>query len=415
MVTLPRVAAGFLIVVCGLVTACSRGNSAEPNDTPTSSVSTSAAGSPECPESTTPEQGLCVAFGETAEEVAALISTSFREARFEAMIVGVWKDGKPVVVGALGDSMTGVAATIDMHHRIGNVSAPFLTTVFMQLVDEGVLALDDPLSKWFPDVPEAEKVTLEQLARSMSGYEHHPSNEAFLEALDEDPFRAWEPEELITFGTAGGTAFEPGTGFQFSDTNLLLLGEVIAKETGTSTHELIKERIIEPLGLDNTTSPQTAEQAEPVLHGYTDEREVWEDATYWNPSWVPYGGDMASNQRDVARWMEALAAGDLLSQEAHEELLAPVTVGLGPNTQDLYYAMGVGVTNGWVFANPSLQGYQAAVGREPDADATIVIYASRTPEADESARQDMTLFQSLGELLAPEQPPAMPSRFRSSN
>jgi hypothetical protein len=113
--------------------------------------------------------------------------------------------------------------------------------------------------------------------------------------------------------------------------------------------------------------------------------------------------------------MEALAAGDLLSQEAHEELLAPVTVGLGPNTQDLYYAMGVGVTNGWVFANPSLQGYQAAVGREPDADATIVIYASRTPEADESARQDMTLFQSLGELLAPEQPPAMPSRFRSSN
>jgi len=354
--------------------------------------------------------GLCVAPGGTAGEAANMIRKSFEENAFGAMIAGVWSNGKPVVVGALGESMTGVPATIDMVHRIGNVSAPFLTTLFLQLVDEGVLSLDDRLANWFPELPDAEVITLEQLARSMTGYAHHPSTEAFVTAFYEDPFRAWKAEELIGFGTADGTAFEPGTGWMFSDTNLLILGEVIEAETGRSTHELIEERIIRPLRLYNTTSPRTAELSEPVLHGFTDERGVWEDATYWNPTWVPYGGDMASNQKDIARWIKVLASGALLSKESRVAQLAPTTVGLGPNTEDLYYAMGFGVTNGWVFANPSLQGYRASVGHQPDANVTIVIYVTRTQQADESARQDMALFQSLGELLAPHNPPALPPR-----
>lgn len=354
--------------------------------------------------------GLCVAPGGIADEAANMIRKSFKENAFGAMIVGVWRDGKPLVVGALGESMTGVPATIDMQHRIGNVSASFLTTLFLQLVDEGVLALDDRLANWFPELPDADVITLEQLARSMTGYAHHPSTEAFVTAFYKNPFQAWKPEDLIAFGTAAGTAFEPGTDWMFSDTNLLILGEVIEAETGRSTHELIEERIIRPLRLYNTTSPQTAELSEPVLHGFTGERGVWEDATYWNPTWVPYGGDMASNQKDIARWMKVLANGTLLSKESRIAQLAPTTVGLGPNTNTLYYVMGFGVTNGWLFFNPSLQGYQASVGHQPDANITIVIYITRTPQADESARKDMTLFQSLGELLAPHNPPALPNR-----
>jgi hypothetical protein len=69
-----------------------------------------------------------------------------------------------------------------------------------------------------------------------------------------------------------------------------------------------------------------------------------------------------------------------------------------------------GVTNGWLFANPGLQGYRASVGHQPDADVTLVIFVTRKREADAESRQDMALFQSLAELLAPDNPPALSIR-----
>lgn len=316
--TLFWVAATALVLAAGTA-ACSDDEGSETSDT--TETATPAAVS--CPDGTDEDDRLCVGTSDEAEESASLIRAFFDDGDFNAVIVGVWQDEEPVVVGALGESMTDVPATVDMHHRIGNISAPFLTTVFLQLVDEGVLAIDDTLDTWYPDLPAADQITLADLARSTSGYEHHPATDGFLEAFYADPFQHWSPDELIAFGTADGTSFEPGTDWQFSDTNLLILGEVLEAATGESTHEMIRERIIEPEGLDNTTTPETALLADPVLHGFTDERGVWEEATFWNPTWVPYGGDMASNQEDVARWIEMVARGDLLPPELHEEQVGP--------------------------------------------------------------------------------------------
>ena len=392
---IPRISALALVLLM-TSTACAAPG---PEPTPSTDAST-------CVTAAEPERGLCVADDAQSRELADLIHTAFEEGRMGALVVGVWRDGQPLVTGGLGESMTGVPATVDMSHRIGNVSASFLTTLFLQLVDEGELHLDDRLSDWYPDLPGADRVTLGDLSRSTSGYRHHPATDGFLAAFDDDPFRAWDPAQLIAYGTAGGPEFTPGTDWQFSDTNLLLLGEVIRAQTGVSTHELITERILEPLGLDSTTSPSDARLAEPVLHAYTAERGVWEDATFWNPQWVPYGGDMASTQSDLATWLPALAAGELLSADALTEMTAPVTVGLGPNTDSLYYAMGLGMTNGWMFFNPSLQGYSAAVGIHPDEDVMIVMYATRRQDADQDARPEQALFVDVGTRLAPNAAPS---------
>ena len=398
---LQRLGLVIVILLVTLLAACAGPGSESDPATGTTAAT-------ECPSALTYDRGLCVADGDEAQRAAELIRSAYVDGRMGALIVGAWRGDQPVVTGALGDSMTGVPATLDMHHRIGNVSAPFITTLFMQLVDEGVLSLDDRLSQWFPEVPGSEGVTLADLTRSMSGYRHHPATKGFLKAFYADPFREWNPARLIDYGTKGGPEFPPGTDWNFSDTNMLLLGEVITKETGTSAHELITRRLIEPLGLDNTTSPTTAQQEPPVLHGFTDERGVWEDSTFWNPSWVPYGGDMASNQEDVASWLRTVASGDLLTEESFTEFMAPATVGFGPNTKNLYYAMGFGVTNGWVFCNPSLQGYSAAAGSNAGQDVTIVSYATRRKDADQDARPEQAMFVELGELLAPAQPPKVP-------
>ena len=90
---------------------------------------------------------------------------------------------------AWGESMTGVPATPDMHFRNGAVAIAYLGTLLLQLHDQGALALDDPLSTWFPDYPSADRVTPPMLISGTSGYADYVTDEGFLAALHADPFR----------------------------------------------------------------------------------------------------------------------------------------------------------------------------------------------------------------------------------
>ena len=364
---------------------------------------------PRCPSGTERTHGLCVSPTPRAQEAAAVVRTAFRNHDLGAVIAGVWRKDEPVLVGALGESLPGVPATRNMHHITGNMTASMLTTVFLQLVDEGKLALDDKLSNWFPTMPSADSITLEMLTHSTTGYAHFPADENFQKALYANPFRSWNPARLVRFALSEPLAFPPGTGWQFADTNLLILQMVIEKTTHRPMGKLLQNRVFDPLGLKNTTPAEPGALLEPVLHGYTAERGVWEDATFWNPEWIQYAGGVGSNQADLRRFIEAVGSGELLSPKSHEAQLAPTTVGLNPlMTKQFYYAMGIGVTKGWIFANPSLPGYTAAIAHLPKKDLTIVIYSTRTKVADQEERESSQLFVQLATLLAPKHVPLLP-------
>jgi D-alanyl-D-alanine carboxypeptidase len=398
-----------VILVAVIGAACSSSDDdASPADTtgaPSSTTVRSDDGErPPCPDGTADEGGLCVAGGDQAREAAEIVRSTFEAESLGAVVVGVWKEGEPVVVGALGETLTGVPATADMHHRAGNISAAMLTTVMLQQVEAGELALDDPLSTWFPELPAADQITVEMLANSTSGYEHYTILDSFQQAFYADPFRKWDTDEVIAFGVGDGPLFPPGTSWKFSDTNLLILGQVLEAATGRPVAELIQEGVLDPLGMDDTVPPLDAALPAPVLHSYTSERGVWEEATFWDPSWTEYAGGMGSNQEDLRVFVEAVASGELLSEESHDAQLAPTTVGLGTNTAERYYAMGVPVVNGWVFTNPALQGYRGALGHLESQDLTIVVYNTLTPAADPEKRQATLVFEALSALLAPDQP-----------
>lgn len=370
--------------------------------------STAPAGSPACPSGTTFGDGLCVASGAQVQQAAQAVRTTFHDDSLGAVIVGVWQDGKPLLVGALGDSLTGVPATTDMHHRLGNVTAAMLTTVLLQQVDAGKLALSDKLSKWFPELPSADAVTVEMLARSTSGYAHYPASDGFQRDFPVDTFRSWTPDELIAYGVAGGPAFPPGTNFLFSDTNMLILGQVLAKATGRPVDQLINDGILDRLGMKNTVPPINAVLPEPVLHSYGNDLGPWAEETFWSPTWTWYAGGMGSNQDDVRKLLEAVGSGALLSKASHDVQLAPANVGLGghgfDNTQTRYYGMGLVVANGWVFMNPNLQGLQAGVGNLPGKKLTIVVYDTSTPTSDPKTRSATLLAQQLSSIFSPDQP-----------
>ena len=355
---------------------------------------------------------------ETAAQVMAAAQRVMEENHLKAVLVRVTKDGDEVATVALGESMTGVPATEDMHFRNGAVAISYLGTVLLQLVDEGVVELDDTIDTWLPELPASDRVTLRMLANSTSGYVDYVPMDSFIDALYKDPFRAWTPDELIELATDEPLLYEPGTNWSYSHANFVILGQALATITGTPVDELIHERIVKPLGMDGTESRQTAEIPEPVLHAYTSERGTYEESTFWNPSWtLAEGAVMITNIRDLAISARAIGTGELVSAESHEEQIGPSLVGVGGPTDTcpkgvcneqlatFHYGIGTIVVSGWVLLNPSFFGYGAIQAYLPSEDLAIAASATLDEDAEVGLNGGQKVFEEIASVLAPDNPP----------
>jgi CubicO group peptidase (beta-lactamase class C family) len=149
--------------------------------------------------------------GANAQEVRAAAEKAMKDNHLKAVLVRVTQDGDEVANVALGESMTGVPATEEMHFRNGAIAITYLGTVLLQLVDEGQVELDDTIDTWLPELPASDRVTLRMLANSTSGYVDYVGMDSFEDALKKDPFRAWTTDERIEMATDKPLLYEPGT------------------------------------------------------------------------------------------------------------------------------------------------------------------------------------------------------------
>src|SRR5215212_4879535 len=278
--------------------------------------------------SSTPKQGP------DAEKVAAAAKRAMEKYHLKAVLAKVTRGTGEVATLAMGESMTGVPATPEMHFRNGAVAISYLGTVLLQLVDEGKVALDDTIDEWLPDALASEKVTLRRLINCTSGYPDFVAVKSFVDALYKDPFRAWTTEEQLSYVAGKPLLYEPGTNWSYAHTNFVRLGEALSTIAGEPVDELIRKRIVEPLGMRGTQSHQTAVIPEPVLHAYTKERGTYEESTFWNPSWtLAKGSVMITDVHDLATSARAIGTGKLVSEKSHKEQVGPALVGLGgPST-----------------------------------------------------------------------------------
>ncbi len=374
-----------------------------------------------------------------ADAVVKVVRATMAEQHLKAAIVRVTIDGQEIVTQAFGESMAGVPATTDMHFRNGAVAISYVSTLLLKLVDQRKVSLDDKLSRWLPEVPHSDRVTLGQLAQMTSGYADYVlGNDAFNAAFYADPFKQREPQELLAFATSKPLFYEPGTNWDYAHTNYVLLGLALEKATGRDMPSLLADEVLKPLGLSNTANWFTPQIPEPALHAFTSERRsalkipdgtpFYEDSTYWNPSWtITHGAIQTTTIRDMEASAVGIGSGKLLSKSSYEAMVSPALRGkttkiagcatCGPQTDYYTYGIGIVISGDWLLQNPLFAGEGGVMAYLPSQKVAIAVAATFLPEAFDdtgdyrySHNGADTLFRKIGAALVPTQaPPVAPS------
>ena len=216
------------------------------------------------------------------------------------------------------DTATGEPMATDLHMRIGSVTKTFVTTAILQLLDQGKIGLDDPISRFVPGVPNGDAVTLRHLAGMRSGlFDYSDVTQA---AMPDDPKRRYTSQDLLEIVVQHPPEFPADTKFDYNNTNTVLLGLVVEKVSGLPLDRYIDEHIVQAEHLQHTVFAAEATLPSPHAHGYTktpDGKIV--DATDWNPSWGWAAGQMVSTVDDLHIWARDLATGKLLTQASQRE------------------------------------------------------------------------------------------------
>ena len=366
--------------------------------------------------------------GDQAEAIIAIARDIMAKQDAKAVILRVTIDGEELITAALGESMTGVPSTTDMHFRNGAVAIFYVATLLLRLVDQGVVTLDDPLANWLPDLPDADAVTLRMLANMTAGYPDFEQSPKLNSILYSDPFHQWTPEEQIALGMETPRVFAPGTNWDYSHSDYVILGQALERITGQPLDAALQEQVLGPMGLHNTMNFSTAEIPEPVLHAFSSERRevlgipagtrFYEESTFWNPSWtLAQGAIQTTDIVDMTTTAEAVGEGTLLSPESHQEQIEPKLLGFGTpvagcpacHTLDERYSYGLGVviSGDWILQNPLFGGYGAVTGYLPPKKIAVAVATTFGEGAfDEqgnyrhATQHDM--FVAIGNHLAPD-------------
>ncbi|NGO67783.1 serine hydrolase domain-containing protein [Streptomyces boncukensis] len=250
------------------------------------------------------------------------------------------------------DTETERARTPDDHIRAGSLTKTVISVVLLQLEEEGRLSLDDSVESRLPGVlqgngNDGNKVSIRQLLNHTSGVPDTVSTPEWQEYMNGAGFLAHRYEtrtaqQILDMALKYAPDFEPGTGWNYSNTNYVLAGMIIDKVTGHSYATEAENRVIKPLGLKNTTFPGT-DPSMPTPHpvGYSklyapDPGPEIYDATEYNPAWSGATGEMISTSGDLNRFYSALMKGELLAPAQQRALLTTVDTGT-------FYDYGLGV------------------------------------------------------------------------
>jgi D-alanyl-D-alanine carboxypeptidase len=282
---------------------------------------------------------------------------------------------------------------LDVPWNIGSATKMMVAVVVLQLADEGKIDLDAGIAPYMPDLADADRITPRQLLQHTSGLNNYDEQPAVLSEMQ----RPWTRAELIAVSEAAGRLGEPGGPFHYSNTNYMVLAEIIEQATGNSWSDEVQERIARPLGMTHTsllehmTSPGFA-----VVDGGFVDATTMQDPSLGGPA-----GGLQSTGRDMLRFGEALFDGTLLSPESQKAMQAFVP-GEDYSAYGLTHGYGLGLERyvseaGAALGHLGTGLHTSFLGYDAGTD-TLVVVTSNTINSESTAIMALETLAAIAAL-----------------
>ncbi len=316
---------------------------------------------------------------QTAAELQAVLDEAMASGDFPGVIArvitpeGVWEG----TAGTAGPDEDDAPAAEDTT-RIGSITKTMTGTVLLQLVGEGRVSLDDTLSTYVPGIPNGDVATLRQLADMTSGVPSYSLDEQWQQQYFGDPSTVFTTDQLVDFMKEMPPSFAPGKGWEYSNSNFVLLGLIIEQVTGQPIAEVFQERLFGPLGMDDTSYANVdGSLPDPHLSGITEQGQPdgeTANSTYWSPSFGSTAGQVISTLDDLEKWGAALFTGEgVLSPEMQQVRRDSILTSPPPNTATSGYGLAIGDRDGWWGHDGEIPGFNTALFHSYDLDTTIIV------------------------------------------
>ena len=234
-------------------------------------------------------------------------------------IIQVSKGGTVIYQYVQGNDDNGKALTVDASMPIGSVSKQFCAAAVMLLCDQKKLSVDNTLDKYFPEYINGKKLTVKNLLNMSSGLTN------YLELVNPADTSTNEAENIKMLKKAifdKELVFEPGSDYQYSNSNYLLLAEIVEQVSGVPYHDYLRKSFFEPLEMTHTGFTDEI-SGNPAWSFALSETESTEEGFY-TPGITKGAGDVVSNAEDMEKWMRGLSGGKVISSEAYTQMTQDV-------------------------------------------------------------------------------------------
>ena len=294
--------------------------------------------------------------------------------------LSIIEKGKIVFSKAYGfaDVESGKKLDVNTKLKIGSITKTFTATMIMQLVDEKKLTLDTKLSKFYPKIPNADKITIHHLLHHRTGIP---------DFLNDDPtvgefiYAENKKEDLVKRIENYTSAFEPNSQHKYSNSNYNLLGYIIEDITKKSFSENLNTRIVKKIGLKNTSFPTKIDITKNEGYSFAYDGKTWEKTPEWSSNLAFSAGAMSSTTNDLNLFLEALLEGKLTSKSSLEQM----------KSMEDYYGKGLIIApfeeRKFYGHTGGIENFRAAAGYNPDDKTGFAIIVN----GDNYSRNDIMI------------------------
>jgi D-alanyl-D-alanine carboxypeptidase len=254
--------------------------------------------------------------------------------------IAVVKGGKLVYTHAYGKAHLNpdVAATPEMRYSIGSVSKQFTAAAILILEEQAKLSLDDAVGKYVPGLTRGDEVTIRQILSHTSGYQDYWPEDYLMTPM----MKPHTAQQILDEWAKKPLDFEPGTKWQYSNTNYVIAGLIVEKVSGDKLMDFLGEHVFHPLGMKSVWNSDevklTSPDATPYVRAALGPLRL---APKEGRGWMFAAGELAMTAHDLALWDESLIAQSVLKPESYREMFTEVKLKDGTGT---HYGLGVEVT-----------------------------------------------------------------------